>query len=112
LGLVPLGSLGMGLTSVGLYLARGSYAWSVGALALLGVTAGLFIVPLNAFLQQRAGAAQKGRAIATNNFHNTVGLLLAQLPPTPERWWRENGRFRRATLVFSVEHVSKPRNSD
>ena len=47
------------------------------ALALLGLASGLFIVPLNAFLQQRSEEGEKGRMIATNNFYNTVGLLLA-----------------------------------
>src|SRR6185436_5539357 len=46
-------------------------------LALLGAASGLFIVPLNAFLQQRSESGEKGRMIATNNFYNTVGLLLA-----------------------------------
>ena len=77
LGLVPLGSLGMGAGSVALYLARGSYAWSVASLAFLGIASGLFIVPLNAFLQQRGAPTEKGRLIATNNFWNTVGLLAA-----------------------------------
>jgi acyl-[acyl-carrier-protein]-phospholipid O-acyltransferase/long-chain-fatty-acid--[acyl-carrier-protein] ligase len=77
LGLVPLGSILMALFSVALYMARGSYGWSVGMLALLGLSSGLFIVPLNAFLQQRSEAHEKGRIIATNNFHNTIGMLLA-----------------------------------
>ena len=77
LGLVPLGSLSMVLFSVLLYFAKGSYGWSVAMLALLGVSSGLFIVPLNAYLQQRAEAREKGRLIATNNFHNTIGMLLA-----------------------------------
>jgi acyl-[acyl-carrier-protein]-phospholipid O-acyltransferase/long-chain-fatty-acid--[acyl-carrier-protein] ligase len=77
LGLVPLGSLLMGLCSIALYTARSSYGWSVAALAMLGISSGLFIVPLNAFLQQRGGPAHKGRTIATNNFYNTLGLLLA-----------------------------------
>jgi acyl-[acyl-carrier-protein]-phospholipid O-acyltransferase/long-chain-fatty-acid--[acyl-carrier-protein] ligase len=46
-------------------------------LALLGAASGLFIVPLNAYLQQRAGVHEKGRLIATNNFYNTVGVLIA-----------------------------------
>jgi acyl-[acyl-carrier-protein]-phospholipid O-acyltransferase/long-chain-fatty-acid--[acyl-carrier-protein] ligase len=77
LGLVPLGSILMAVFSVLLYAARGSYAWSVAMLALLGASSGLFIVPLNAYLQQRAEPREKGRLIATNNFYNTVGLLLA-----------------------------------
>jgi len=77
LGLVPLGSVLMAVFSVLLYAARGSYNWSAAMLALLGASSGLFIVPLNAYLQQRAGAKEKGRLIATNNFYNTIGLLLA-----------------------------------
>lgn len=77
LGLVPLGSILMAVFSVLLYTARESYGWSVTMLALLGLSSGLFIVPLNAYLQQRAESHEKGRLIATNNFYNTVGLLLA-----------------------------------
>ena len=67
----------MGVFSIGLYFTRGSYAGSMLMLSLLGLAAGLYIVPLNAFLQQRAGDREKGRLIATNNFYNTIGLLLA-----------------------------------
>jgi acyl-[acyl-carrier-protein]-phospholipid O-acyltransferase/long-chain-fatty-acid--[acyl-carrier-protein] ligase len=77
LGLVPLGSILMAVFSVLLYAASGSYGWSVAMLALLGCSSGLFIVPLNAYLQQRAEAGERGRLIATNNFYNTIGLLLA-----------------------------------
>ncbi len=77
LGLVPLGSMLMAVFSVALYFTRGSYGWSVGMLALLGLSSGLFIVPLNAYLQQRSEAHEKGRLIATNNFHNTLGMLIA-----------------------------------
>jgi len=77
LGLVPLGSILMAVFSVLLSFAGGSYGWSVAMLAMLGLSSGLFIVPLNAFLQQRAEAHEKGRLIATNNFHNTIGMLLA-----------------------------------
>jgi len=77
LGLVPLGSLLMGLLSFVVYAGRTSYGWSVAALSLLGIASGLFIVPLNAYLQQRSDDREKGRIIATNNFYNTLGLLLA-----------------------------------
>ena len=77
LGLVPLGSIFMGVFSIALYLARGSYAASVAVLAFLGLASGIFIVPLNAYLQQRSEDKEKGRIIATNNFYNTIGILLA-----------------------------------
>jgi acyl-[acyl-carrier-protein]-phospholipid O-acyltransferase/long-chain-fatty-acid--[acyl-carrier-protein] ligase len=77
IGLVPLGSALMTVSSVALYLSKGSFVFSVLSLAVLGMASGLFIVPLNAYLQQRSGSGEKGRAIATNNFYNTLGMLLA-----------------------------------
>jgi acyl-[acyl-carrier-protein]-phospholipid O-acyltransferase/long-chain-fatty-acid--[acyl-carrier-protein] ligase len=77
LGLVPLGSILMAACCVLLYSARHSYEASVAVLSVLGLASGLFIVPLNAYLQQRAEDHEKGRLIATNNFYNTIGLMLA-----------------------------------
>ena len=48
---------------------------------LLGFSAGLFAVPLNALLQQRSGKEEKGQLIATNNFLNTIGIALAAATP-------------------------------
>lgn len=76
-GLVPLGSAGMGIFSILIYYASSSYPRTGAALMMLGVSCGLFIVPLNALLQQKSGADEKGRLIATNNFLNTGGILLA-----------------------------------
>ena len=58
-------------------LAAPSYSLTAMALVLLGFSAGLFAVPLNALLQQRAGREEKGQLIATNNFMNTIGIFLA-----------------------------------
>lgn len=77
LGLTPLGSIGMGLFSLLLAYSASSYTQVALALMLLGFSGGLFIVPLNAFLQQKSGQAEKGRLLATNNFLNTVGILFA-----------------------------------
>lgn len=79
LGLVPLGSIGMGAFSLLLSSSSASYLQTAAALTLLGFSGGLFIVPLNAFLQQRSGQAEKGRLIATSNFLNTGGILLASV---------------------------------
>ncbi|MFZ5877384.1 MAG: acyl-[ACP]--phospholipid O-acyltransferase [Nitrospirota bacterium] len=77
LGLVPVGSIGMGACSIWLGATPHSYGHVSALLAALGFASGLFIVPLNALLQQRSGAHEKGRLIATNNFLNTIGILLA-----------------------------------
>jgi acyl-[acyl-carrier-protein]-phospholipid O-acyltransferase/long-chain-fatty-acid--[acyl-carrier-protein] ligase len=54
-----------------------SYTYTAAALVGLGFSAGLFAVPLNAYLQQKAGREEKGQLIATNNFMNTIGIVLA-----------------------------------
>ena len=51
--------------------------WAVCWLVAIGFFGGLYFVPLNAFLQERAGNQEKGRILATNNFVNTAGMLLA-----------------------------------
>ena len=77
LGLVPLGSVLMAVASFGLYAARGSYSLSAIALSLVGLGSGLFVVPLYAYMQQRAGGQEKGRVVAANNFYQTLAMLLA-----------------------------------
>ena len=76
-GLVPLGSIGIGIGALLLAAAPPSYTMTLIALAVIGFSAGLFIVPLNAFLQLRAGADERGRLIAANNFLNMFGVMLA-----------------------------------
>ncbi len=76
LGLVPAGSLMLGLFSIVLAAAH-SYAAVLCWLVAIGFSGGLFFVPLNAFLQERSGAREKGRLLATNNFVNMLGILLA-----------------------------------
>lgn len=76
LGLAPVGAFGMALGAVAVAMTQTVVAAGV-ALAVLGFFGGLFVVPLNAAMQERGEAGEKGRVIATNNFYNTVGVLLA-----------------------------------
>ncbi len=76
-GLVPLGSLGMGLFSILLSYSLSSFTMTAVSLTLLGFSGGVFVVPLNALLQQKSGTQEKGRMIAANNLVNTTGILLA-----------------------------------
>ncbi|MBV9406430.1 MAG: MFS transporter, partial [Acidobacteriaceae bacterium] len=76
LGLVPVGSLALGVFSIALSLTY-SYNWAAVWLLAVGFSGGLFFVPLNAFLQERADEREKGRMLATNNFVNTLGMILA-----------------------------------
>jgi acyl-[acyl-carrier-protein]-phospholipid O-acyltransferase/long-chain-fatty-acid--[acyl-carrier-protein] ligase len=77
MGLVPVGSIAMALFSFLLFAFTDSYALTAAALALLAFSGGIFVVPLNALLQQRSGREEKGLVIAANNFLNTAGVLLA-----------------------------------
>jgi acyl-[acyl-carrier-protein]-phospholipid O-acyltransferase/long-chain-fatty-acid--[acyl-carrier-protein] ligase len=77
LGLVPIGSIGLGVFSMWLPTTAPSYPMACAALVLLGLSGGLFVVPLNALLQQKSADSEKGRVLATNNFLNTVGVMLA-----------------------------------
>jgi acyl-[acyl-carrier-protein]-phospholipid O-acyltransferase/long-chain-fatty-acid--[acyl-carrier-protein] ligase len=76
LGIVSLGSILMGVFSFATGVCT-SVGWSLVWLFGLGVAGGLFIVPLNAFLQERADPAEKGRILTTNNFVNMIGVILA-----------------------------------
>jgi acyl-[acyl-carrier-protein]-phospholipid O-acyltransferase/long-chain-fatty-acid--[acyl-carrier-protein] ligase len=76
LGLVPVGALGISLTLLVLGICGGDLEARVAGLIILGVFAGLFTVPLNAFLQDRAGENQRGRVTAaTNLLTNLAGLV-------------------------------------
>jgi acyl-[acyl-carrier-protein]-phospholipid O-acyltransferase/long-chain-fatty-acid--[acyl-carrier-protein] ligase len=77
LGLVPVGSIAMAICLALVALSSHSYMYTCISLALLGFSAGLFAVPLNASLQQKSGKEEKGQLIATNNFMNTIGIFLA-----------------------------------
>lgn len=77
--LVPLGSIGMVIFSILIYYFTSSYMASVFILMCLGFSGGLFIVPLSALIQQKSGKEEKGRIIATNNFLNTGGIIVASL---------------------------------
>jgi acyl-[acyl-carrier-protein]-phospholipid O-acyltransferase/long-chain-fatty-acid--[acyl-carrier-protein] ligase len=78
LGLVPLGAFGMVLFSLALSGMGGlSLLYVMPLFALLGAAAGFFIVPLNALLQQRSPATDKGGMVAASNFFQAVGMTAA-----------------------------------
>ena len=79
LGLVPLGAIGMGVFSMLLSGSAPSYSWAATWLTALGFSGGFFIVPLNAFLQQRADQRERGRLIAAAGFLQNVAILVASL---------------------------------
>ncbi len=85
LGLVPLGALGMAAASILLcYSPQGTgdpnsaaYYWACLWLFLLGVAAGLFDIPLEAYLQHHSPVEVRGSILAAYNFLSFSGMLLA-----------------------------------
>ena len=77
LGLAPLGSIGMGAFAILLSRSTASVTAAAFNITMVGFFGGLFAVPLNALLQQKSGQQEKGRLMATNNFVNMVGVMLA-----------------------------------
>ncbi|MBI2688505.1 MAG: MFS transporter [Acidobacteria bacterium] len=76
LGMVGPAGIVMGLAVSAIGFARtetAAFVW----LVLAGFFGGMFIVPLNTFLQDEADPAEKGRILATNNFANMLGVILA-----------------------------------
>ena len=103
LGLVAPSGIAMGISACALGLVT-TQEWAFVWLTLTGFFGGLFIVPLNTFLQDEADAAEKGRILATNNFANMVGVILASgilwLLHDKFHWSGENIFF--AAGVFTI----------
>jgi 1-acyl-sn-glycerol-3-phosphate acyltransferase len=96
IGLVPIGALGLTLFGIDLYFNQGlsssdSLIGPAGFLAqasslrvsfdivMLGVSGGVYIVPLYALVQQRSKPDKRSRIIAANNVLNAVFMVAASL---------------------------------
>jgi 1-acyl-sn-glycerol-3-phosphate acyltransferase len=97
LGLVPFGSIGLTLFGLDLFFATPSAAggdtligvgeffsrssnWRIIAdIVLLGLFGGLYIVPLNALVQQRSAPSHRSRIIAGANIINAFFMVLASV---------------------------------
>jgi MFS family permease len=97
LGLVPLGSLGLTLFALDLYLAthaaappiaplgarafcRAPHAWRVMAdVGLIGAAGSFFVVPLQALVQQRSRPDRRSQVIAADNVLSALFMVLAAL---------------------------------
>ncbi len=94
LGLVPLGSLGLSIFGIDLFLAYDppevaalmdipAFMATAGSLrvlcdlVLIGIFGGFYIVPLNAFVQLRTAPEYRARVIAANNILNALFMVLS-----------------------------------
>jgi MFS family permease len=79
LGLVPIGALGMILACATASVALFELPMLVLCLVAIGFFSGFYIVPLYTLLQHRAPKQSKGDLIATSNFINVTGAIMASL---------------------------------
>jgi len=94
IGLVPLGALGLAVFGIDLYFARPGASTLQGLdwlgflrgagsariafdLTMIGAFAGIYVVPLFAFIQQRTPAERLSRVIGANNIVNALLIVLA-----------------------------------
>ncbi|MEQ1439655.1 MFS transporter [Fontimonas sp. SYSU GA230001] len=96
IGLVPLGSIGLTLFGIDLYLAQPDAAVTAGLsasafleiannhrvlwdLLLTGIFGGFYIVPLYALIQTRSEPSHRSRIIAGNNILNALFMVVAAI---------------------------------
>jgi sugar phosphate permease len=70
-----------GITAMAAFLSRPGLSFTAVAalLALLGTAGGFFVVPVNALIQRRPAAEEKGRTIAVANLLSFIGVALQPL---------------------------------
>lgn len=125
IGLVPLGSIGLSVFAIDLFLATpGSVAqvdvsplaflaqegtWRIALdLFLIGVFGGFYIVPLYALIQTRSEPSHRSRIIAANNILNAlfmvaaagIAVLMLQLGATIPQVLLLTGVFNIAVAVY------------
>ncbi len=96
IGLVPIGALGLTLFGIDLYFNQGLSSadeligpgafFSLGSsmricidIVFLGISGGIYIVPLYALIQQRSEPGKRSRIIAANNVLNALFMVAASL---------------------------------
>ncbi|MDD5459041.1 MAG: acyl-[ACP]--phospholipid O-acyltransferase [Phycisphaerae bacterium] len=76
-GVVPFGALGMTVFSIGLGFLGTKVVTACVLMFLVGLSGGLFIVPVYAFIQLRSPNKRRGQILAASGFLGWCGVLLA-----------------------------------
>jgi acyl-[acyl-carrier-protein]-phospholipid O-acyltransferase/long-chain-fatty-acid--[acyl-carrier-protein] ligase len=76
-GIVPIGALGLTIAPLLLHAAPNNLLTCVVIIVLFGISAGLFSLPLQTFIQFRADPARRGEVLAASSFVNWTGVLAA-----------------------------------
>lgn len=99
LGLLPIGAFGVAVFSMALCLVpdrlfeagstwNGPYIAALVLLLGLGVSAGLFSVPLEAYLQHRSDPRRLGSILSASNFMTFAGVLISAIAFYLAKTWR------------------------
>ena len=97
LGIVPIASLGMAVCSLVIGLFGLSINWAYVLFTLLGVFAGLYIVPLNAYFQAKSPVDHRGEYLAAANVIFNIFILFSSII-----LWLVHGLFGLSTTVLYV----------
>ncbi len=74
-GLLPMGALGLALTTLAFALVGPGVVGTIVLMTLIGISSGLLFVPLNALLQWRSPADRRGAVIALTNVLVFTGMV-------------------------------------
>lgn len=72
--LIPIGAVGIVLGLIALPFLKSAWLMA-GTFALVGISGGLFVVPLNALIQYHAQEQSLGRVLAGKNFFQNICML-------------------------------------
>ena len=78
IGLIPVGALGVMLSAIGLSTAVNPI-WIAFWIVLLGASCGMYLVPLNAFLQQRTPAERRGEVFGASSFLSFSAMVASSI---------------------------------
>lgn len=76
-GIVPVGAIGLSICNLLLGIITPSIPRVLILMFFLGVSSGLFIVPLNAFIQYRSPEKRRGEILACSNFLSFLGVAVS-----------------------------------
>lgn len=76
-GIVPIGAAGITVSALLLHAAPDNLATCLAVIVLFGVSAGLFSLPLQTFIQFSADPARRGEVLAASTFISWVGIFIA-----------------------------------
>ncbi|MEZ5315218.1 MAG: MFS transporter [Chlamydiales bacterium] len=77
LGFVPLATIGIALCFIGLFLFASFFFMVTLFMILIGLFGGFYIVPIDTFIQIASPNENRGQNIATSNFLNFIGVIIA-----------------------------------